>query len=99
MTIAENEAAVWQTFIDAGWTVAAVWKGNTCQALFEQPGVFTPTGAISTEYAVKYQAADMPTLKEGDQISVAGAKFRVRETPLVSSSHTGFFKRAALTKP
>lgn len=97
MTIADNEGAVWQTFRDAGWTVAATWKGAAHDVLFEKPGVITANGAISTEYAIVFPAADMAALKEGDAITVAGTKFKVRETPMSTSSSSGYFKRAPLT--
>ena len=65
--------------------------------LFEKPGVITANGAISTEYAIVFPAADMAALKEGDAITVAGTKFKVRETPMSTSSSSGYFKRAPLT--
>jgi len=97
MTIADNEAALWETYQDAGWTVAATWKGAAHDVLFEAPGVVTANGAVSTEYAIVYPAADMATLKEGDAITVNATKFKVRETPMPTSSSSGFFKRAPLS--
>ena len=97
MTIAENEAALWATFQDAGWTFAASWKGGTHDVLFEAPGTVTANGMVSTEYAIVYPTADMAALKEGDAIVVGGGKYRVRETPLPTSSSTGYFRRAPLT--
>jgi len=58
-------------------------------------------GARSSDYEIAYWAADMAALKEGDSITVAGTKFKVRETPAVRGdpghSRTGNFKYALLT--
>jgi len=101
MSIDDNEAAVWQTLQDEGWSVPAVSKGRSAFVMFVMPGGVTPNGARSTDYEMTYWTADLPTLKEGDPITVAGVKYKVRDTPDVTAmpgySRTGNFKHALLT--
>ena len=65
---------------------------------------------ISKDYSIEYQYTDLPTLAEGDPVTLLDAdsmplpkgKFRVRMAPMVTDnpadSQTGFFRRAVLTK-
>ncbi|RZL33761.1 MAG: hypothetical protein EOP35_17160 [Rubrivivax sp.] len=52
--------------------------------------------AQATDYLLEFQTADLPTLRNGDTITVAGASFSVRAP--AQAHGDGFFSTVALKK-
>jgi hypothetical protein len=77
---------------------------------WDRPDDVSRIGAQATDYEMEYQHADLPTLAEGNQVTllddngdpVAGGKYQVRQAPFVppdpANSRSGFFRHAYLTK-
>jgi len=77
---------------------------------WDRPDDLNRVGAQVTDYEMEYQHADLPTLAEGNAVTlldadgnpVAGGKYQVRQPPFVNAdpanSRTGFFRHAYLTK-
>lgn len=108
----------WAAFADAGMLVECTWMqpgGDVPATVLVrrlEPDVTTMMHHVaSKEYAIEYRTADMPTLKEGDLLSLAepdGSKadYRVREDPTVrgdpgspqGSGTDGTYRWASLTR-
>ncbi len=69
-------------FADFGVQASAL--GQSAQVLLDMPGQ-SLLGAmqISNDYAITYVSADLPGLKHGDSITVAGLPYTVREVTLL----------------
>lgn len=66
---------------------------------FLRPDALVGNGAaLSAEYSIEYQHADLPTLAEDTEMLIDGVKYRVRSPPIVDERGTGFFRLALLTK-
>lgn len=89
-------------------TVVIMYEELTFDVGFQKPGQIMPSGAISAQYEIEYQAVDCPFLAEGDTIAIEGeGDFLVRQPPDVldtalegkrPSGADGTWKRVLLTK-
>lgn len=90
-------------FKRAGMLAAALYKpGTPAEQAFDVQWVrpemlLLGDGAQSVDYRIEYQTADVPRLKLGDEIAVAGALYTVRAAPLVQGD--GTFTQCELDKP
>lgn len=118
MTIlAEARLAMKDAFIESGiWRPALVKQTGkpavTVYVGYEQPTERIWGNAVGTDqHTIRYAAADLPALREGDSVKLldaAGAviatkRFIVREAPYVPQnaldhSGDGYWKRALLTQ-
>lgn len=100
-----NEAALWPAAKAAGMLTRAVWGGSPTAEIwvdYRAPGAIV-LGMVSTEHSFEYQASDMPTLAETDEITLSlpggDREFRVRKPTLPTEfGATGFFRIATLTE-
>lgn len=52
------------------------------RGIFDQPGTLLLGGEIlATEFGLRYPAATFPTVRRGDQFTIAGATYVARENP------------------
>lgn len=105
-----DESVFWPAMKAAGMLVKArvLVEGMTetvCADVdFQKPDFDFVTGSRSREYRMEFQAKDLPTLGEGDQVQITEpdgtvTTFLVREEPYVPETQpSGFFLRALLTK-
>lgn len=100
-----DESLFAPAFIAAGmWVLASVLLAGTDVPVdvyvdFARQDVNPFTGVVSTDYEMEYERASLPTLAEGDQVSIAGELYRVRRSPLVwGAQASGHFRKALLTK-
>lgn len=92
-----------QAFKSAGVLVEAIYKPQFVtpvpfDAQWVRPEMLLlGDGAQSVEYRIEYQTADVPRLKLGDEIEVAGTLYTVRAAPLTQGD--GYFSQCELDKP
>lgn len=107
MTAAFGASLLWAAFSDEGMLYSAqiTSGGSTFSANvgFTRPDTLRLDGMTrSTDYEIEYQAADAPTLAEGDSVAIDGTSYRVRSAPFVSDiaaqGMDGTWRRALLTK-
>lgn len=79
-------------------------------ASYSQPAQLRVGASISNEHEIKYQADELPDLRQGDGVlfldaegnPISGSSFRVRAPPFVTDDpnddQTGYFMRAQLTR-
>jgi hypothetical protein len=115
MNNAFDEALFWPALIAAGGALRKVRVKMTglpstdVYVKWDEPTNFL-LGNLSLDYQMEYQRDDLPTLAEGDPVTLlddagnplAKGKFKVRQSPVVQDnpgdSRTGFFRHALLTK-
>jgi hypothetical protein len=100
-----DEAVFWPAMLEAGMLKLARVALPNCPAetrayvKFQRPDEIVMAGlSLSTEYAMQYQHADLPTLQEDVELVVDSQKYRVRSHPIVPPNGTGFFRIAPLTR-
>lgn len=99
-------AHFWAEFEDAGMLVDCTFLlpggrvTRTVKVGYTQPDDMPFAGTRSTQHMIEYQTADMPDLKEGDELLVNGVTFKVREASFVDpeGGSNGFFRKALLTR-
>jgi hypothetical protein len=97
---------LWPVFKAQGMLVEAVVSSldtppveTTADVRLNLPDLLLGTGALSRDYEIEFQAADLPDLDEGHQVVIGGDTYRVRESPYIPENQpSGFFMRAKLTK-
>ena len=81
-------------FADFG--VTASLGSLTAQVILDRPDDAILGGMqISTDYAITFQAAQLPAIKHGDPITVDGTPYTVREVTLLDDGRLG---KAALKR-
>lgn len=71
---------------------------------YQRPDFDFVSGSRSQQHRIEYQAKDLPTLGEGDQVQITEpdgtvSTFLVREEPYAAETQpSGFFLRVLLTK-
>lgn len=101
-----DDALFWPEFKRAGMLDEArtILPGCTSETVFDvrfgRPDVNQITGMQSSDYEIEFQYDDAPTLREGAQVIIGGAMFKVRAAPFVDPQRgdTGHFRTAYLTK-
>lgn len=81
-------------FADFGVSVA--YGATQAKALFDLPTETLSGGVvISTDYSITFATGSLPGLKHGDQITIKGGQYRVRE---VHTKDDGNISEAFLSK-
>lgn len=100
-----DERIFWPAFAQAGMLVDAVVAMAGCpqelpvKVLLQRPDVQLVDGALSTDWMIEYQANDLPSLTEGDELVINDTLYRVRQAPIVDDgANSGYFRRALLTR-
>lgn len=110
-----DRSVFWPEFKAAGmlraaWVKQAGRAAVTVDVKYEQPTTRIYGQQNSQDHTIKYQAADLPYLKEDDLLTfldddgnhIRTQQFKVREAPYVPSDpgvdRTGYFKYALLTQ-
>ena len=97
-----DNSVFFRAFKRAGMLVECVYKPGTPQetpfsAQWKQPDtLLLGDEAQATEYLLEFQTADVPHLRRGDPLTVAGAAYSVREPARALAD--GYFSTVALTK-
>lgn len=95
-----DNSIFFEAFKAAGFLQACVYKpGAPAQKAFDagwtQPDtLLLADEAQSTEHVLEFQTADLPALRIGDPITVAGVPFTVRAAP--QKRGDGYFSTVAL---
>jgi len=101
-----DPAVFWPAEKAAGMLSVATDADGDFDVMYQRPGRVLPSGAISNEHEIEYQAADR-TLSEGDTLSLtdpsgnALGNFKVRGAPYIpemGNAADGTFYCALLTK-
>ena len=98
---------LWASFKVAGMLEVATITSASVTADYDV-GFTQPTGErfggghATQEYSIEYKAVDMPTLAEGDAVTIKSVAYRVRSAPFVDltqgTAADGTFKRVSLTR-
>jgi hypothetical protein len=95
-----DNSIFFEAFKSAGLLEPCVYKPGTpsektFDAGWQQPdNLFLGDEAQATDYLLEFQTADLPTLRNGDPITVAGVAFTVRAP--AQKRGDGFFSSVAL---
>ena len=104
-----HAAHFWSAFAASGMlTTAFVRLHDEPEPLKVNVGWIEPNvqlfvgGIQSKQYEIEYLSSDLPDLKEGDEMEIAGVQYRVRRDPYVpemaAQGNDGTYRRALLTK-
>lgn len=100
-----DERNFWPAFEQAEMLVDAVVAMTGCprelpvKVLLQRPDVQLVAGALSTDWMIEYQVADLPNLSESDELVINDTLYRVRQAPVVDDgANSGYFRRALLTQ-
>ncbi|HEY9145262.1 MAG TPA: hypothetical protein VIN36_01120 [Thiobacillus sp.] len=99
--MAFDAAVLWPAFKQAGMLDEAVYQPPAGPAVpfdvsFSRPDQVVLDGMVhSTDYSIEYQGADIE-LQRGYMLQIAGAAYKVRQTPAAKGN--GTFYVAALEK-
>jgi hypothetical protein len=96
----------WAASAAAGMLTDCTPRGKTAvKVKFEEPDLLDLNGSQSKQFLIEYRKADMPTLAEGDSLSIVErdgviAKYSVREAPYVDPQRgqDGTYRCAVLTR-
>ena len=79
MPFAEDLSVFFQS---SEFASTATWGGLTANVIFDSPAQDILGGrGISTEYTAVLPAAEFPDIARGDEVTIAGAVYTLREYP------------------